>query len=73
MSGATDRNEWKLNRACCSTCGFESMVHPKTSSWIEKRESINRDKTRDSHVFLHYVLPNDAKVIAQDGKLRQFS
>ena len=49
------------------------MVHPKMSSWIEQRESINGDETRASCNFLHYVLPNDARVIAQDGKLCQFS
>ena len=69
MSGAADKKEWKLSRACCSTHGFESVVHPKTASWIEQRESTNGDKTRASNDFLHYVLPNNARVITQDGKL----
>ena len=71
MSGATDKKEWKLGRACCSTHNFESMVYPKISSWIEQRESFNGDKTKASYNFLNYVLPNDARVIAQDGKMCQ--
>ena len=68
MSGASKNKEWKLNRACCSTHNFEHMVHPKRFTWIEQRESINGDKTDASCNFLHQVLPNDGRVITQDGK-----
>ena len=71
ISGTTDKKEWKLNRTCCSTHYFESMVHPKKSSWIQQRESINGDKTDDLHDSLNHVLPNDARVITQDGKFHQ--
>ena len=68
MSGASKNKEWKLNRACCSTHNFESMVHPKRSAWIEQRESVNGDKTDASCNFLHQVIPNDERVITQDDK-----
>ena len=68
MSGATSAKEWKLNRACFSTQNFESMVHPKRSTWIQKRESVNGDKTDASFNFLHHVLPNDERVTTQDCK-----
>ena len=65
-SGATNTKEWKLNRACCSTHNFESMVQPLRSTWIQQRESVNGDKTDASSDLLHQVLANDERVITQD-------